>query len=663
MITSKYLKLTLLVFLIGSMAGAQDWKEEVLLTVNDSRVSAGEFMWVYRKNNSNTNKSTVDEYLELYTLFKLKVEQAKEEAYHQTESFSRELEGYRKQLAKNYLTDQGIKEELLKNAYERSKEEINVYHILVKCPADAIPSDTIMAYDKAKNIRERIRLGEPFVSVARGASDDPSAMFNGGNLGYLTVFQTPIVFEDAIYSMKPGELSRPVRTSEGYHIIKVQDRRPESGSVKVAHIMKATPPGASKEIINETKSEIDSIYSLLLGGGSFSELARNYSDDKGSALNGGELPWFSTGQMVHEFSEAAFSLLRDEDITLPFRTMYGWHIVKRIDRKAAPGYEEKKNILESKMSQSYLESLGKKSFIDKLKNEYNYKVNSECLDWFYSVADSAFRAGSYRWYEKDIPDNDVFSYAGREVSAKDFADFISKMGKRAFSSDSIEYINRLLDLKSYEDLENYENSILEQKYPEFRYLMNEFHDGILLFEISDKEIWSKTSKDSDELRAYWESRKNEFLTEESIRARIFSIDEKAGKRRTKILVREIRALIKQGADSSSIMLLDDGFNKEFLSYSHNIYKRNENTVIDNIRWHTGTIVFKDSNGTYIVDVENVKEASPLPYDEAISFIIDDYQEMIEKNWVQQLRNKYPVRINKVILNRIKQALADEQDNN
>jgi peptidyl-prolyl cis-trans isomerase SurA len=645
------------------MAGAQDWKEEVLLTVNDSRVSAGEFMWVYRKNNSNTNKSTVDEYLELYTLFKLKVEQAKEEAYHQTESFSRELEGYRKQLAKNYLTDQGIKEELLKNAYERSKEEINVYHILVKCPADAIPSDTIMAYDKAKNIRERIRLGEPFVSVARGASDDPSAMFNGGNLGYLTVFQTPIVFEDAIYSMKPGELSRPVRTSEGYHIIKVQDRRPESGSVKVAHIMKATPPGASKEIINETKSEIDSIYSLLLGGGSFSELARNYSDDKGSALNGGELPWFSTGQMVHEFSEAAFSLLRDEDITLPFRTMYGWHIVKRIDRKAAPGYEEKKNILESKMSQSYLESLGKKSFIDKLKNEYNYKVNSECLDWFYSVADSAFRAGSYRWYEKDIPDNDVFSYAGREVSAKDFADFISKMGKRAFSSDSIEYINRLLDLKSYEDLENYENSILEQKYPEFRYLMNEFHDGILLFEISDKEIWSKTSKDSDELRAYWESRKNEFLTEESIRARIFSIDEKAGKRRTKILVREIRALIKQGADSSSIMLLDDGFNKEFLSYSHNIYKRNENTVIDNIRWHTGTIVFKDSNGTYIVDVENVKEASPLPYDEAISFIIDDYQEMIEKNWVQQLRNKYPVRINKVILNRIKQALADEQDNN
>lgn len=645
------------------MAGAQDWKEEVLLTVNDSKVSAGEFMWVYRKNNSNTNKSTVDEYLELYTLFKLKVEQAKEEAYHQTESFSSELEGYRKQLAKNYLTDQGIKEELLKNAYERSKEEINVYHILVKCPADAIPSDTLMAYDKAKNIRERIRLGEPFVSVARGASDDPSAMFNGGNLGYLTVFQTPIVFEDAIYSMKPGELSRPVRTSEGYHIIKVQDRRPESGSVKVAHIMKATPPGASKEIINETKSEIDSIYSLLLGGGSFSDLARNYSDDKGSALNGGELPWFSTGQMVHEFSEAAFSLLRDEDITLPFRTIYGWHIIKRIDRKAAPGYEEKKNILESKMSQSYLESLGKKSFIDKLKNEYNYKVNSECLDWFYSVADSAFRAGSYRWYEKDIPDNDVFSYAGREVSAKEFADFISKMGKRAFSSDSIEYINRLLDLKSYEDLENYENSILEQKYPEFRYLMNEFHDGILLFEISDKEIWSKTSKDSDELRAYWESRKNEFLTEESIRARIFSIDEKAGKRRTKMLVREIRALIKQGADSSSIMLLDDGFNKEFLSYSHNIYKRNENTVIDNIRWHTGTTVFKGSNGTYIVDVENVTEARPLPYDEAISFIIDDYQEMIEKNWVQQLRNKYPVRINKVILNRIKQALADEQDNN
>ena len=580
----------------------------------------------------------------------------------QSDAFANELAGYRKQLARSYLTDQGIKEELLKDSYERSKEEIHVYHILIRCPADAIPADTLKAYEKAMNIRERIRIGEPFVSVARGASDDPTARDNGGNLGYLTVFQTPIVFEDAMYSLQPGELSRPVRTSEGYHIIKVQDRRPESGSVKVAHIMKATPPGSSLEKINKARSEIDSLYNLLVKGESFAELAKNYSDDKGSALNGGELPWFSTGQMVHEFSEESFRLLRDGDITMPFKTMYGWHIVKRLDKKEAPGYDEKKSILESKLSQSYLESLGKKSFINKLKDEYDYRVDREALEWFYSIADSAFRSGTYSWYEKDIPNSTIFSYTGRKVTAKNFADFISKMGKRAFSSDSIQYINRLLDLMTYEDLENHENSILEEKYPEFRYLMNEFYNGILLFEISNKEIWKKTSKDSDELKAYWETRKNDYTTEESIQARIFTIDPGAGKRRAKKLTREIRSLIKQGADSSIVLSIDDNFNKELISYESGTYKRNENNIIDNIKWQAGTAGYKDKNGTYIVDIEKVSTANPLPFEEAAAFIIDDFQDILEKNWHQQLRNKYRVTVNMEILNKVKQSLADDKDN-
>ena len=198
--------------------------------------------------------------------------------------------------------------------------EINAWHILIAMPQDASPADTLKAWKKAIDIRERIINGESFESVARGTSDDKSVKINGGNLGYFTVFQMIMPFEDAAYSLKKGAISMPVRTPYGYHIIKVTDKRPSKGRIKVAHIMKAVPPGTAENEAKKAEEEINNIYKKLQEGASFSELAKKYSDHKESAVKGGELNWFGTGEIISDFSEAAFAITDTGKYTKPVRT-------------------------------------------------------------------------------------------------------------------------------------------------------------------------------------------------------------------------------------------------------------------------------------------------------------------------------------------------------
>ena len=645
----------LFILLSGPAGNAQLNSDQTLMTVNGKDISAGEFLWLYRKNNSGQGKMDINEYLEIYTLFRLKVEAATDAGIDQTDSFREELESYRKQLSRSYLTDQGVKEELLKKAYQRYREEIHAYHILISCPADASPADTLEAWEKAKNVRERLRLGEPFKAVARGASDDPDVMVNGGDLGYFTVFQTPLVFENAVYSMQPGNLSKPVRTADGYHIIKVQDRRPSSGRIRVAHIMKATPPGTPESKLLEARMQIDTIYSLAINEADFSELAKRYSDDRGSSSQGGELPWFGAGEMVNEFAEVSFSLMHNGDISKPFKTAYGWHIVKRLEKEQPLPFEEARRILESKMSQSYLQSVSRQSFVEKLKKEYNYRVNDANLVWLTSIADSAFRSGTYRWNERSIPPGNIYTYADRNVTMDQFVRYINNMGKSVTSNDSVKYIRSLIDLKSYDDLIKYEESHLPAKYPEYRYLVNEFHDGILLFEISDRMVWSKLRPGSDELRTYWESRKNEFMTALTSDARIITIASSAGKSRTKKLIKEIRKEIRAGSHDSLIASIGMTASRHPVSVQSGSFKEGENSILDMVKKSKGSYTLTSPAGTHIVIISDVRESVPLPFEEAQALIIDDFQAKLESEWHTQLREKYNVTVNNRVLSELQQS--------
>src|SRR5512140_14153 len=248
-----------ILLLARSVCPAQDPDKKILMTVAGRNVEEGEFIRMFNKSLDPGNKSEIDKFLEQFIAFKLKVADAMSEGYDTTKAFSVELNGYREQLAQSYLTDSDIKERLLKRAYERSLLEVKASHILISCSPDAAPADTVRAYMKALEIRKRILDGEPFEKVAKASSDGKSVPVNNGNLGYFTVFQMITSFENAAYSLNPGELSMPVRTSFGYHIILVTDKRPSRGKIRVAHIMKAVPPGSNDTIVRKAKAEIDDV--------------------------------------------------------------------------------------------------------------------------------------------------------------------------------------------------------------------------------------------------------------------------------------------------------------------------------------------------------------------------------------------------------------------
>ncbi len=429
-----------------------------------------------------------------------------------TTAFRNEYNGYRNQLAQNYLTDPSVKEKMLHEAYNRSLTEIKASHLLIMVPRDALPADTLKAFQRAVSSRERIMAGEPFEGVAMEVSEDPSVKMNGGNLGYFTVFQMITPFEDAAFRLNPGDVSQPVRTTYGYHIIKVTDKRQARGKVKVAHIMKSTPQGTPEQEVSKGEAAINDIYRQLQEGASFSELAVKMSDHKESASKGGEMNWFGTGEIIPEFTEAAFALKDTGTFSKPFRSVYGWHIIKLLDKKGPGTFDESRQFLESKINQSKLIALSKESFIETLKADYKLSVNQKALKWFINNSDTLVMGGIGNYNRGKIAKGNVYSFSDQICTSVGFADYIEKNRSAIKVRNPEDFVNSALESCISVQLMDYENSNLEKKYPEFRYLMGEFHDGMLLFDISGKKVWNRVSSDTTGLHSFYEEHRNDFLS-------------------------------------------------------------------------------------------------------------------------------------------------------
>ena len=653
---SNPLVLILTILLLPWNIFAQDFNDKVLMIVAGRDVTSGEFIRMYKKSFEHGNAKELDTYLNQFIIFKQKVADAVREGYDTTLAFKTELQGYRNQLAQNYLTDPEAKEKLLRQAYKRSLTEINAWHILVNCQAEASPEDTLKVWKKAMNIRERILKGESFEQVARGTSDDPSVKINGGNLGYFTAFQMIMPFEDAAYNLKKGEISEPVRTPFGYHILKVADRRPSSGKIKVAHIMKTVPPGTGEKEVKAAEEEINSIYKQILGGTSFSELASKYSDHKESAARGGELNWFGAGEIISDFTEAAFSLVKNGDFTKPVRTVYGWHIIKRIDRKAPGTFEESRSYLESKINESYLNSISKKSFIEKLKKEYKFVINTNAFNWFAANIDTMIIKGLSKYNRQGMPGGIIYTFANQQLTTKDFASYIEKRGSMIATDDPVYFISKSIETRLSDQIMTYENSVLEKKYPEFRYLMNEFHDGILLFEISGKKVWNKSQDDSTGLRQYYENNKNKFLTRQGVEARIYALKKKDGKKSLAAAYKKFSRF-----PDSDLRMVNKFISKEdtLLSIRKGTWFKGDDKVIDSLIWIKGYHETVINGFPCIVVIDKIIDPVPLPFSEVQGEMISGYQEYLENNWIKQLKERYTVKIDNEVLEEIREKLSNE----
>jgi peptidyl-prolyl cis-trans isomerase SurA len=496
--------------LFGFGAFAQN--TNTLMTVGSDKVGKQEFENVFKKNNSklaaNPDEKTLREYLDLYINFKLKVLEAKSFGMDTAAPFKKELAGYRKQLAAPYLTDKEVTEQLINEAYDRSKKEIRASHILVNCKEDASAKDTLAAYNKIMAIRKKIlEKKEDFAKVAMESSEDPSAKTNKGDLGFFSVFAMVYSFENACYKAKQGTVTMPFRTKYGYHIVKVVDSRPAQGEVKVAHIMLRATAKLSKEDSIRNQNKINEVYNLLTSGQKFEELAKQYSEDKGSAKNGGILPVFGTGKMVPEFESEAFALKNVNDYSKPFATSYGWHIVKLIERKSLPTFDAAKADIKAKISRDSRADINKQSFIVKLKKEYKFTETPASLKKFYSKADSALALSAFKKPETINPKDPIFTIGTSVYTIADYADYLSQYQFNMLKDNMPKAKKEAYDNFVNKTLLDYEENKLDQKYPEFKTLMEEYRDGILLFELTDQKVWSAAVKDTAGLELFFEQNK------------------------------------------------------------------------------------------------------------------------------------------------------------
>lgn len=637
----------------------------VLLTINGEKITKSDFLAVYKKNNNKSESidpKAIEEYLELFINFKLKVNEAVELGYDTIKTFVDELIGYRKQLTQPYLTDRDANELLLKEAYERMQWDLRASHLLIKIPTNATPKDTLEAFNKIMSIRKRILKGESFEKLAEEFSDDPSArdtpaskdrpMMKGnkGDLGFFTVLDMVYPFETAAYNTKVGEISMPVRTSFGYHLIKVVDRRKAMGKALVSHILILTPKDSLNYDDSKEKKKIDEIYERILKGEKFEEMAKLYSDDKATAVKNGMLPWFGVNRMVPEFISTISDLKNKNDISKPFKTVYGWHLVKIIDRKEIGTYDEVKTDLKNRITRDTRSQKSKESFIAKVKKENNFVETANSRKEFYKVVtDSIF----FNKWDAKLAENlakPLFTIDGKVYTQKDFTQYLVKtQGIKA--KESIDaYVNKQFDAFVEEICFKLEDSKLETKYPEFKLLMQEYHDGILLFNITDQKVWSKAVKDTVGLKDFYEKNKTNYMWGERVDATIYiCANDKAASDTKKML----KNATKKGYKDQDILDAINKDNSTNLKIEKNIFNKGDNSYIDQIDKKEGLSVdIKNDKAVVFVNINKIIAPQPKTINEIRGIITHDYQTTLEKEWIASLKSKYKVDVDKEVLKNI-----------
>ena len=617
-----------MVVLIPAVLSAQ--QNEVLIRIGSHEVSKEEYERIYNKNNRNlmdeSGIKSPEEYLGMYVNFKLKVIEALHLKMDTAISFKTELAGYRKDLAAPYLTDMKYDEEMVRALYDRMKKEVNASHILFRVPQDAGNDQDLAALGKAQMERGEILNGKDFDAAALEYSEDPSVRSNKGRLGYFSAFQMVTPFENVAFSTPVGEVSEPVRTSFGYHLIKVHDLRENQGEIKVAHIMKIFPRDEPYDK-DEIKAEVDSVYNLLIQGADFAEIAASFSDDRRSAAEGGEMPWFSANQMIPEFSEPAFALQNPGDISKPVETQFGYHIIKKIDQRPVPSFAESRERIEANIKKDPERSNStRKVFVGNLKEEYGFRKLTENLS----------RIENLPVTENISNDATLFSIDNKKFYISDFRKFLQKQ-KITDGVFADHY-----DIWEEAEIINLEDSKLEEKHPDFRYLMQEYHDGLLFFNIMEDKIWKTAADDTTGLLNYYSKNPGKFLWEERFKGLIITCQDEN-------TCQEAEKFFDSGISLSEVEDLLN-IDEKNIDITEGIWEKGDNPVIDYFVWSEPAPAGFNPSLT-MVRGETVSP-EPKKLDEARGLYISAYQEYLEEKWLKELKKKYKIKVNKKLLKTI-----------
>jgi peptidyl-prolyl cis-trans isomerase SurA len=646
----RFLLFTLPLLAMAMLALGQDTEKNILLTIGDRQVTQAEFERIYTKNNPNPayDSLSLSEYMDLFVNYKLKVIEAEALGLDTLKSFQSELKGYRAQLEKPYFADNATDEALFQEAYERMQWDIRASHILILCNDDALPEDTLKAYKKIEAIRKKAMKGESFEKLARENSEDRSASKNEGDLGYFTAFSMVYPFESGAYKTDVGKISEIVRSRFGYHIIKVVDKRLSRGQVQVAHLMIGIPKGMNAQTEKELEAKINAISDSLANGADWNKMVTRYSDDKGTSTKGGELPPFTAGRMIPEFEKAAFELSKPGQISKPIRTAYGFHIIKLINKKPIGTYDELKATIKEKVSKDVRSNLGKQNVLARLKKEYKFTEFPATLKPFYTIIDSTILTGQWDKDKAKGLNAVMFTIADTvKYTQQDFAQSISKDGLRRQKKPLPILVEE--DYKSFVEssIMKFESQQLTIKYPDFKNLLQEYHDGILLFNLTDQMVWTKATKDTVGLQAFYSENKNNYLWGDRVEVATYSLNKASLKPKLEKMI--LKTFKKKLDPEKELKTFIDKAKDTALAIKVNIkkYSKGDDKEIDDLAWVAGTLKSLDNEGKITIYYV-IKPVGPEPklLDEAKGIITADYQNYLEKKWIETLKTKYKVELNK-----------------
>ncbi|CAI8225603.1 MAG: Foldase protein PrsA 1 [Formosa sp. Hel1_33_131] len=630
------------------ISNAQVSENDAILTISDQVVLANEFVRVYNKNLNlvqDASQKDLDSYLELFINYKLKLVEAKKLDYDKDPTYLKEFKSYKNQLTDAYLTDKKVTDALVREAYERTNTEVKAQHILILF--DEVETDTLEAYSKIEKLRQRF-INEDFESLKKELHNGKSVFVE--DLGYFSAFKMVYNFESAAYSTKVGEVSSPFRTRFGFHVVKVLEKRKSKGQVEVAHIMITNK---QKDSTLVPKDRIQELHRLLLQGEDFSELAKQFSDDKSSSSLGGKLKPFKSGQINSEiFENIAFGLTKNENISQPIQTKFGWHILKLIDYKSVESFESLKPELETQVGKDSRSQLVKAKMLEQLLVDYQLSKQNPNISNIES--NLSFNSTQNVWEFSDNFDTTqpFLTIQNKTYGSQDFLEYLNK-NQRAVKEN---WPTNVIVKKQYasfleQSVFQYKRDNLENENQEFAHIINEYREGLLLFELMQDKIWDGAKNDSIGLQNFYDENKPNYVWPDRIEGSVArSSDSKY-----------IKKVLKYWKNNRTNQEIDEALNtsQQNVIFSNGELEIGHSALPPSFEFKAGlSKVIKENVNYYVVNVTELKPSTQKTFEEAKGQLISDYQTELELKWIQELRSKYTFKVNQDVLSKVKLLISN-----
>jgi peptidyl-prolyl cis-trans isomerase SurA len=619
---------------------------QALFTYGSNTVSKDEFLRAYNKNKTpaTSKEQAIKDYLDLYIKFKLKVQAAKDMHLDTLPSLQSDLQNFRSQIEESYLKDEKQVDALVNEAFSRARKDIHVRHFYVPIDEKMPPADTLALYNAINETYGELKKGGTGYDTILSRIKEKTASVQVNDMGMITVLTLPYEFENIVYSLQPGEVSKPYRSKKGWHIFKNEEERSAVGKIKTAQILFAFPAGNSS-MKDRAKQLADSVYKVLKSGADFGEMAKKYSDDKMTYMNGGIMPEFGVAKYDDSFERLAFSLKNDSDISEPFQTDFGYHIVKRISRLPVPVNKNDETYMYSLRQDVLKDSrieIAKEKFVKQILTQIGYQKNNSVNEkdlWkitdTFAIANKKIASGNVN--EKTI----LFSFNNAKVKAGDWMQY-ARNAKNAYAAQAAQaYPDLLKNYVSIAALENYRNR-LQSFNNDFKYQLQEFKDGNMLFEVMEKKVWSKASADSIGLRQYYDEHKAIYIWNASADAVLFSCGSATVAKDAAEKISGGKNWKELAAENSSQIQADSGR-----------YELSQIPSADRTNFKAGLVTVPvvnpgDGTAVFSIIIKMYPENQQRSFEDARGLVINDYQNFLEKKWIDELKKKYPVTVNEKV---------------